>query len=77
MIEKARVNNIIIWRLHANVKPKYTLIAEFEFFEEDDKIWLNNCSVDEEYRRTGIGKSIILSAIEEFGAVFFLASRKR
>lgn len=46
--------------------------VEFSYYKDkQDKYWLNNCSVPEEYQRQGIGSMMIKRAIKEYGQVYF------
>jgi len=71
MLKKSIENNIITWKLILDTDDKVYNIAEFEFFIENDKVWLNYCFVTEELRRKGIGEYIIKRAIEEFDEIYF------
>lgn len=74
MVNKSTKNNVITWTLTLNANEK--IVAEFEFFKENDKVWLNNCSVDEDLRCKGIGKCMIIEAIKEFGEIYFSSADK-
>lgn len=77
MIKKSTTNNIITWKLTLDTNGKLYNVAEFEFFKDNyNKIWLNNCSVDEGLRNKGIGKYLISRAIEEFGEIYFSSAEK-
>jgi len=76
MLKKSIENNIITWKLILDTDDKVYNIAEFEFFIENDKVWLNYCFVTEELRRKGIGEYIIKRAIEEFDEIYFSSAEK-
>ena len=76
MIQKSTKNNIITWKLTLNTNVKCREIAEFEFFQENNRIWLNNCSVNEDLRNKGIGEYIIIEAIKEYGEIYFSIADK-
>ena len=76
MVKKSIENNIIIWKLTLNTNDKLHDVAEFEFFQENNRIWLNNCSVDEDLRKKGIGEYMIIEAIKEFGEIYFSNAEK-
>lgn len=74
MVNKSIKNNIITWTLTLNTNEK--IVAEFEFFKENDKVWLNNCFVDEDHRCEGNGKYMIIEAIKEFGEIYISSAEK-
>lgn len=52
-------------------------IGEFEFlWDEHQRLWLNNCSVDEDYQQKGIGTSVIKHAVKVFDALYFCTASK-
>jgi len=76
MLKKSIRNNIILWRLTLDTNNNFHIIAEFEFFIENTKVWLNECFVTEELRRKGIAEFIIIKAIEEFDEIYFSSADK-
>ncbi len=76
MIKVSSENKLIKWTLVFNRTPVSEIIAEFEFFKENDKIWLNNCFVLEDFQKKGIGTFIIETAIAQFGEIYFSNAEK-
>jgi GNAT superfamily N-acetyltransferase len=75
-MHKTTTDNITKWKITLDANGKKSDIAEFEFFIENGKVWLNNCWVDESLRNKGIGKYIIITAIEEYEEIYFSSAEK-
>jgi len=53
------------------------IICEFEYFEDNrGRIWINNISTDEDYRKKGYGTKMLTEALKVYNKIYVSTANK-
>lgn len=65
---------VFVWLILNKSKKS---IGEFEFMRDDQqRLWLYNCSLNEDFQQKGIGLSVIRHAVKVFNSIYFCTATK-